>query len=176
MMVSAGLYPLLQGLNKSDYNIKALDDEIRVDKLCKDLLRHLYQDLTQQMRLPPERAGECCHGADYFLREFIIADRRENLFSITAIRVRQFAGHWYIIRTPEPNLAELKNILSGTAEFYRFIARQGLLDEELANEIAMQCQELNYYQKRIEEFWMIEGDGYDRWRQACPLEPSPYSP
>lgn len=176
MMVSAGLYPLLQGLNKSDYNIEALDDEIRVDKLCKDLLRHLYQDLTQQGRLAPEQAGEHCHGADYFLREFIIGDRRENLFTVEAIRIRQFAGHWYIIRTPEPNLTELKKILSGTAEFYRFINRQGLFTEESAEEIAMQCQDLDYYQRRIEGFWAIVDDGYETWRQACPLESSPDSP
>ena len=176
MTPSGGLYPLLQGLNKADYNIENLDDEIRVDRLCVDLVRHLYQDLTQLARVSPEQAGEFCHGADYFLREFIIADRGENLFAIEAVRIRQFAGHWYIIRTTEPNLTELRNILSGTAEFYRFLARQGLVAEIAAEEIAFQCQELDYYQKRIEDFWAIEGDGYNRWRQACPLEPMSSKP
>lgn len=171
MIPSAELYPLLQGLKKSDYSIESLDDEIRVDKLCVDLLRHLYQDLTKQSETPPEQAGEFCHGADYFLREFIIADRRENLFDAKAIHVRQFAGHWYIVRTTEPNLTELKSILSGTAEFYRFLFRQGLITETLASEITAQCQELSYYQQRIEDFWNIEDDGYNAWRQACPLEP-----
>lgn len=170
-MASAdGLYPLLQGLKKRDYSIKTLDDEIRVDKLCVDLLRHLFQDLTQQGQFPPEQAGERCHGADYFLREFIIGDRHENLFEVAAIRVRQFAGHWYIVRTTEPNLVELRSILSGTAEFYSFLARQKLIAEDLASEVASQCGELDYYQQRIEDFWAIESDGYDNWRQACPLE------
>ena len=172
MTPSAELYPLLQGLNKTDYNVETLDDEIRVDKLCVDLLRHFYQDLTQQSKIAPEQAGELCHGADYFLREYIIADRRVSLFDAIPIHVRQFAGHWYIIRTTEPNLTELKNILSGTSEFYRFLARQGLITETLANEITSQCQELDYYQQRIEDFWAIEGDGYDAWRQACPAEPA----
>ncbi|MCK4508053.1 MAG: hypothetical protein KAU27_05910 [Desulfuromonadales bacterium] len=166
------LYPLLQGLNKTDYNVETLDDEIRVDKLCVDILRHLYQDLTQQSKIAPEQAGEFCHGADYFLREFIIADRRVNLFDAMPIHVRQFAGHWYIIRTTEPNLTELKGILSGTAEFYRFLVRQGLITESVAKEIASQCQELDYYQQRIDDFWAIEGDGYNAWRQACPVEPA----
>jgi hypothetical protein len=133
-------------------------------------VRHLYLDLTQQSKIAPEQAGEFCHGADYFLREFIIADRRVNLFEAIPIHVRQFAGHWYIIRTTEPNLTELKNILSGTAEFYRFLTRQGLITESVASEIAFQCQELDYYKQRIEDFWAIEGDGYNPWRQACPLE------
>jgi len=169
MTASAELHPLLQGLNKTDYLIENLDDEMRVDKQCVDLLRRLYQDLTKQSCLAPEQAGELCHGADYFLREFIIADRRDNLFAVDASHVRQFAGHWYIIRTPEPNLKELANILSGTAEFYRFLTRQGLMAEVITNGIAAQCLALDYYRQRIEAFWAIEGDGYNAWRQACPL-------
>ncbi|MDT8444040.1 MAG: hypothetical protein RQ722_07090 [Desulfuromonadales bacterium] len=171
MTLSAEIHPLLQGLNKADYSVGSLDDEIRVDKQCVDLLRRLYQDLTRQGGISPEQAGEFCHGADYFLREFVIADRRENLFAVVASHIRQFAGHWYIIRTPEPNLKELASILCGTAEFYRFLARQGLMSDSLADEIASQCQQRDYYQQRIETFWAIEGDGYDAWRQACPLAP-----
>jgi hypothetical protein len=167
----AELHPLLQGLKKTDYSVGSLDDEIRIDRQCVDLLRRLYQDLTKQSGVSPEQAGAFCHGADYFLREFVIADRRENLFAVDASHIRQFAGHWYIIRTLEPNLKELTSILRGTAEFYRFLARQGLMTEDLANEIASQCQELAYYQQRIEDFWAIEGDGFDAWRNACPLAP-----
>lgn len=176
MTTTAELYPLLQGLKKKEYSISTLDDEIRVDKLCVDLLRHLYQDLTLQGHIPPEQAGQFCHGADYFLREFVVGDRHENLFEVAPILVRQFAGHWYIVRTPEPNLTELKNILSGTAEFYLFLARQKLVADALADQIVAECQELEYYQKRIEDFWAIEGDGYNAWRQACPLEPRPDLP
>jgi hypothetical protein len=171
MINRSGPRPLLQGLDKAAYDVHSLEDEIRVDRLCVDLLRHLYQDLLKLRGTSPEQAGESCHGADYFLREFIIADRRESLFAVEASHIRQFAGHWYIIRTPEPNLKELASILCGTAEFYRFLARQGLITERLAGEIACQCRELDYYQHRIETFWAIEGDGYDAWRQACPLAP-----
>ena len=169
MTPSTKLYPLLQGINKTDYNIENLDDEIRVDKLCVDLVRHLYQDLTLQSKTPPEQAGELCHGADYFLREFIIGDRHENLFSAEATRVRQFAGHWYIIRTPEPNLSELKSILTGTAEFYRYLSKQKMVSKEAADAMTAQSEELDYFQKRIDDFWTIEGNGYDAWREACPL-------
>ena len=170
MTSSAELHPLLQGLNKKDYNIQKLDDEIRVDKLSVDLLRHLYQDLTQQRSVSPERAGGFCQGADYFLREFIIPDRCENLFAVEALHIRQFAGHWYIVRTPEPNLTELTKILTGTAEFYSFLSRQQLVSEVAANEITSQCREFDYYQQRIDDFWAIKDDGYTAWQQACPLE------
>ena len=134
-------------------------------------MRRFNQDLTRKQGLQPQQAGELCHGADYFLREFIIGDRRENLFEITDERVRQFAGHWYIIRTPEPNLTELRTILKGTAAFYRYLAEQAVLTESRAQQIAARCKELDYYQQRIEDFWAIEDNGFETWRQACPLEP-----
>lgn len=162
--------PLLQGLHKSDYDIHDLDDEIRVDRLCVDLLRHLYQDLTVRGGMTAAMAGAICRGADHFLREFIIGDRQENLFSIGADRIRQFAGHWYIIRTPEPSIDELRHILAGTTEFYRFLACQNLLNADLAEAIANRCDDLEYYRQRIEDFWTIENGGYEAWRRACPLE------
>jgi hypothetical protein len=167
------LKPLLQGLNKHDFNIVTLDDEIRVDQRCVDMLRRFRQDLTRQQGLTPEQAGAICLGADYFLREFMIADRRDNIFTASEERVRQFAGHWYIIRTPEPNLGELSGILRGTALFYGFLAEQGLIDRQLAQDIARQCDAIDYYQRRIDDFWAIQDDGFDAWRRACPLEPVP---
>jgi hypothetical protein len=169
MTPSAELHPLLQALKKTDYDIKSLDDEIRVDKLCVDLLRHLYQDLTRQTALAPEQAGERCHGADYFLREFVISDRQKNIFAVEASDIRQFAGHWYITHALEPDLTELKNILCGVSEFYAFLSRQGLVTGTAADDITSQCQNIDYYQQRIEDFWTIEGDGFIAWRLACPL-------
>lgn len=161
--------PLLQGINIDAYNIKDLNDEMRVDRLCVDLLRHLYQDLTQAQGIDAEEAGSLCRGADYFLREFIIAEKCENLLQIEAVRVRQFAGHWYITRTPEPNLTELGEILAGTESCYRFLSQQQLIDTETAEAISEQCRNRDYYQARIDAFWEITDDGFDAWRQECPL-------
>lgn len=169
MCTSNTTQPLLRGLDINEYEICNMDDEVRVEALCVDLLRRLYQDLTQAQKLEPEQAGSFCRGADYFLREFIIAERCENLFRIKAERVRQFAGHWYITRTPEPNMVELKEILDGTSEFYRFLARQELISADLAEEISKQSCELDFYQQRIDDFWAIDGDGFDKWRNDCPL-------
>lgn len=167
------LKPLLQALHKNDFNIASLNDEIQVDKRCVGLLRHFNQFLTCNKGFSPEQAGAICHGADYFLRDFMIADRRDNLFCISAERIRQFAGHWYIVRTPEPNLSELTGILKGTALFYSFLAEQNLIDQRVSRDIAQQCDATDYYQHRIDDFWAIEGNGFDVWRQACPLEPVP---
>lgn len=158
------------GVKTDDFTMTSLDDEIRVDAACVDLLRQLFQELIATHGLEPGRAGELCHGADYFLREFVIADRKDNLCAIDPLRLRQFAGHWYIIRAMEPNLQELQNILAGTALFYRFLADRGLIDAAVATEIEAGCADTAWFRQRIEDFWAIEGDGYAAWRQACPLE------
>jgi hypothetical protein len=176
MTEQSGPLPLLQGLRKSDYTICTLEDEIRVDRLCVDLLRRLFQDLTLREKMPNRQAGDICQGADYFLREFIVGDRRENLFDIQPVRVRQFAGHWYIVRTPEPNLNELRSILEGVAALYRFLARHELIVSSYAESIAAHCHEFGYYQQRIDDFWAIENDGFDTWRRECPLEPVTHQP
>ncbi|KIH76812.1 hypothetical protein SAMN05660860_00779 [Geoalkalibacter ferrihydriticus] len=150
-----------------NFNLHDLDDEIRVDALCRRFLRLFYEDLTQNQGLVAEQAAALTYGADYFLRDFVISERQENIFHIPAQRVRQFAGNWYIIKNLEPNMSELSVQLQGVAAFYHFCARAGRVSAELAREIARQCEDLPFYQERIESFWDISGDGYQRWDQAC---------
>jgi hypothetical protein len=156
--------------NPKLFDIVDLDDEIRVDQACVQLLRTFCRDLIEQQNTSPETAGALASGADYFLREFIIADRRENIFTIAAKRVRQFAGNWYIVKTLEPNMAELAAILQGTQAFYDYCAKTGTVAGERAEQIGRECGQLDFYRERIESFWNIEGDGYQRWESLCSLK------
>jgi hypothetical protein len=152
-----------------DFDIDGLDDEIRVDERCQRLLRLFYLDQVDSGRLP-EEAGAMAHGADYFLRDFIIADRRENIFTLDPGRVRQFAGNWYITRKLEPNMAELESILRGVGAFYEYAQKIGRVSEELAAGIRAEAEKLELYRRRIEEFWAIEDDGFVDWNRQCPVE------
>ncbi len=151
------------------FNITCLEDEIRADQLCTELLKPFHAYLMEQQDEDPLSAGTLARGADHFLREFVIGDRRENPFHLQPERVRQFAGNWYIIKTLEPNIAELGDILEGVAAFYRWLADQNLYDTAQAEKVTWHCQQLDFYQQRIDQFWEIEGDGYSNWNSACPL-------
>lgn len=159
----------LQQLDPAAFEISTCDDEVRVDELCGRLLQAVRDELLRSGEVTPREAGELCRGADYFLREFVIAECGDNLFHMPAERVRQFAGHWYIIRTLEPNAGELAAILAGVAACYQILAGHGLVTPELAGGIGEACTELPFYARRIEEFWAIEGNGFNAWRSACPL-------
>jgi hypothetical protein len=151
------------------FDIANLDDEIRADQCCVQLLRIFYKDLVNE-GLSPLDAGELTKGADYFLREFVIADRLDNIFTIAPHRVRQFAGNWYIVKTMAPNLVELEAILQGTQAFYEYCGKIGRIAPERAERIGCECRELDYYRGRIESFWAIEGDGYQQWENQCSLK------
>ncbi|MDX2480310.1 MAG: hypothetical protein QNK24_08225 [Desulfuromusa sp.] len=155
--------------DKSNYQISDLDSEVYVDRLCSSLLKKFHQYLLQECRIEPLAAGSLAAGADYFLREFMIDKKRENIFDATAQRVEQFAGNWYIISTLEPNVTELGAMLEGTANFYQYCALNKLTNEETATHIRQICNKIDYFQQRIEDFHDISGDGYSSWDKACPL-------
>ncbi|WP_303720929.1 hypothetical protein [Malonomonas rubra] len=155
--------------NKSNYRIDDLDSEIRVDRLCSALLKKFHQHLLRQLQFDPLNAGSQAAGADYFLREFMIGKRRQNIFDATAAQIKQFAGNWYIISNLEPNMEELGVMLQGTASFYRYCADNNLVQPETADEIVETCQQTDFFQQRIEDFHAISGNGYTDWDRACPL-------
>jgi hypothetical protein len=153
-----------------NFVVRDLQDEIRVDELCQRLLQCFLRDLVENEKILTVQAGALAHGADYFLREFVIPDRRENILALRPGRVRQFAGNWYIARNLEPNMVELESILKGIAAFYAYLCKIGKVGAELTETVRQECAQLDYYRQRIEDFWAIEGDGYQAWERECTLK------
>ncbi|ORJ63436.1 hypothetical protein [Geothermobacter hydrogeniphilus] len=158
-----------EALDEASFQIADLEDEIRADRLLGELLRDFLQYRITRHDDDAEDAGRLARGADYFLREFIIGDRRENIYRIPAERIRQFAGNWYIVRNLEPNPVELGDILDGVAAFYAWLESDNRCSSQLSGSIARACGDRDFYRERIDSFWDIEGDGYSRWAAACPL-------
>lgn len=150
------------------YNIASLDDEIRVDGLCRELLKRFHQHLLAKNE-EPLTAGSMAAGTDYFLRDFMIDHLRANIFDLTAQHVRYFAGNWYIISNMEPNITELETHLCGIAEFCLYCAEHGLTNPEQAEQAVSACKEIDDYQNRIETFHAIIDNGFSAWNAACPV-------
>jgi len=162
--------PAIRPIDPGDFDIVTLDDEIRADRQCTELLKQFAASLVAQQQLTPLESGRLAHGADPFLRDFIIANRRENLFRLPAGRVRQFAGHFYIVNNLEPNRKELATMLDGIAAFYRYAVANGWCSPELLPIIESECAALDTYAARIESFWSLEGDGFLAWRKEIPID------
>lgn len=167
--VTAPSLPELKLFSQESFEVLSFEDEIRVDELCVQLLQTVKEILLHDGSLDPLESGSICLGADYFLREFIIAESRDNLLQLPPERVRQFAGHWYIVRNVEPNIDELRAILNGIRTVYQVMADRGLVDRERAAAIDAACSDTDWYRQRIDDFWSIVDDGYLSWRDACPL-------
>ena len=156
-------------VNKDDFRLGTLDDELRVDGLCKELLGRFYSQLLKD-GVSPAKATMLANGADHFLRDFVVSIKQRNLFDDQAGLVRQFAGNWYIMNTLEPNIGELSGHLAGIRSFYRFLRSHELISAEYLDQIERACDDEKYYASRIDSFWEIKGDGYLAWERECTLK------
>ncbi|MCM2356815.1 MAG: hypothetical protein NDI77_01585 [Geobacteraceae bacterium] len=156
-------------VNKDDFELGSLEDELRVDGLCKKILMRFYFQLLEEGE-SPEKATLLAGSADYFVRDFVVAIKERNLFDERPGLVRQFAGNWYIVNTLEPNMAELSRHLEGIRAFYRFLQGRALVSAEHLGRIEQECADTGYYAGRIDSFWAIRGDGYLAWERECTLK------
>ena len=156
-------------VDKRDYIPTTLEDEVRVDKLCSELLHRFYCE-SQEAGLTPEQATAIAGAADYFIRDFVVSIKGRSIFEERPGIVRQFAGNWYIVNTMEPLASEIEGYLAGIREFYRFLYGHQLISLKFLQAIEAECAQLDYYASRIESFWDIKGDGYDPWEQECTLK------
>jgi hypothetical protein len=155
--------------DKDTFRITNDDDEVRVDGLCRDLVREFHRNLLERGTEPLE-AGCHAHGADYFLRDFVVSARRCNPLDDTPGQVRRFAATWYIISTLEPTIGELAGILRGVREFFRFLHARGLISAGYWSDVERECIDIPYYEERIQSFLEIRGDGYLAWERECSLK------
>lgn len=153
----------------SDFDIVSLEDELRVDSLCRDMLMAFYLERLQAGQDEHE-ATLLANSADYFIRDYLIGFRQLNPLEDSGSMVRGFAGNWYIVNTMEPVADEIAGHLRGIREFYHYLRRQGAISDSFLANIDRECSDLDYYAGRIESFWNIEGDGYYEWERECSLK------
>ena len=159
-------------VDKRDYVPASFEDEVRVDKLCSDLLHRFYCECLLA-GLTPEDATALASGADYFVRDFVVSIKNRSIFDERPGLVRQFAGNWYIANTMEPIASEIERYLAGIKAFYRFLHGHQLISLKFLQSIESECAELDFYAGRIESFWDITGDGYHAWEKECTLKDDP---
>ncbi len=161
----------IAALTARDFALGSLDDDLKVDRLCKALLMRFYEELLAG-GTDPEAATALAGGADYFLRDFVIDRLQANPLGEEPGLVRRFAATWYIVSTMEPDAGELGRFLDGVAAFYRFLHRHGRVSAPYLAALEAECADRAYYAGRIEAFWAISGDGYTAWERKCPLAAS----
>jgi hypothetical protein len=158
-------------VNRDDFRLESLEDELRVDELYGKILRRFYFQLPEE-GVTPEKATFLANGADYFIRDFVVGYMQRNLFDETPGIVRRFAGNWYIVNTMEPTIAELAGHLEGVRTFCRFLRSRDLISAEYLTEVEKECTDIDFYAGRIDSFWAIKGDGYFAWERECTMKDS----
>ncbi|WP_020675925.1 hypothetical protein [Geopsychrobacter electrodiphilus] len=170
MGLTPAIIPFAELSNVRTYDIESLETEITADRCCKQLLKAFHRWLLDERRSEALEAGRLAAGVDYFLCDFMIGARRQNIFQATAEQLRQFGGNWYIVSNLEPNLPELEPMLRGTSLFYKYAVELDLVDSTIAEEIEQAAAQVDFYQGRIDAFYQLQDDEYRAWNQACPLK------
>lgn len=160
----------MKDINIDEFDIVTLDDEIRVETRCSELLKTFFRELQETAEIEAQEASTMAYSVNYFLSDFVISDRKLNPFKINAKTVKQFGGHWYIVKTLEPNMKELALLLAGVDAFYKYCSEVEVLSHSTYTEIHGACSDLDFFKNRIESFWDIKGDGYNAWKNECSLD------
>lgn len=151
-----------------NFEFDSLEDELRVDGLCRQLLEKFYHHL-QNTGLTPEQASDLAYSADYFVRDYHLDFLQQNILRPCSGHVRYFAASWYITRTLEPEMAVLERHLTGIVAWYRFLREQHLISSDELADVEQEAAQLDYYRDRMERFLSLAGDGYDAWDRECQL-------
>ena len=154
------------------FKLETFADEINVDNTCKSLLKKFHSYLLDNSDNSPLAAGSMASGADYFLRDYMIDNRRVNIFAISVDLIHSFGGNWYIVNNLEPNIDELESFLIGIASFYNYCCINNVIDTNLASQINIACSDIDFYKQRIEDFYNLKDDGFIAWNNAYPLKSS----
>jgi hypothetical protein len=151
-----------------DFESVSLDDELRLDEHCRELLKRFYLNLVEN-GMTQQQASELAFSADLYLRDFLVDFVRRNVVRPQPGIVRRFAATWFITHTLDPEMRILERHLDGIRELYRFLHGQHLISSEELVFLEDEAAQTDYYRRRIESFLAIVGDGYFAWEAECPL-------
>ena len=152
-----------------DFDFVSMEDELRVDQLCQELLKQFYQDMQLGGRTP-HQASDLAYAVDFYVRDYVLDFARQNIMRPQPGLVRKFAANWYITHTLDPETALLERHLEGIREFYRFLHKRHFVSGDELAWIEQEAASSDFYRQRIESFLEIYGDGYVAWEAECPLK------
>jgi len=150
-----------------DFEFATLEEELQVDQRCQQILKYFYLHL-QQAGMVAERASELAFSADLYVRDYLLDFACQNIMRPQAGIIRKFAGSWFITHTLDPELVLLERHLAAIVELYRFLHRQHLVSADELAFLLEEAGQVDFYQKRIDTFLNISGDGFVEWNAECP--------
>jgi hypothetical protein len=152
-----------------NFEFTTLEEELRVDELCRSLLKQFYQHLQLSGR-SPRQASDLAYAVDFYLRDYVLDFARQNVMRPQPGLIRRFAANWFITHTLDPEADMLERHLEGIKEFYRYIHGLHFISREELTWLEKETAQTGYYRQRIEQFLAIYGDGYTAWAAECPLK------
>lgn len=153
----------------ADFALRGPGDFVRLDGLCAELLGDFYGWLqaSEGGGLGPVDASPLAHGADRYLRDFVVDVRETGPSDADPGLPRQYLANWYIVNTLEPSHAEIDLILRALQLLYRYLGSTGVLDPGDARAVVETLEDAEIFHRRLEDFWNLTPDGVPAWRAVA---------
>lgn len=150
-----------------DFNFNSIDEELRVDERCCQILKGFYYSL-QSDGMKPEQASELAFCADFYVRDYLLDFGRQNIVRPEPGIVRIFAASWFITHTLDPELRQLELHLEAICHFYSYLHKRHLVSQDELDFLTLETGDVDFYRQRIASFLNINGDGFVAWDAECP--------
>lgn len=160
--------PRIVRFEREEFDFVTIEDEVRVDGRCQELLKYFHQQLLDR-GLTPQASSDLTSRADYYLRDYVIDFARQNVLRPKPGIIMGFAANWFITNTLDPEISVLDLHLEAIREFYRFLNQQQFISGEELAVLDEEAGRSEFYRQRVESFLAITGDGYISWKAACPV-------
>jgi len=119
--------------------------------------------LVDVKNLSKSRAGDLERGALFFLHNYLIPYRGDNLFLPERNTTRRFLGNWYPRKSMSPNMDEISLLLEAVAAFYAYLFHLGLTPRKKAEEIISECKDREFYRERLQSYREARGNKFHQW-------------
>ncbi len=152
--------------DQDEFDFETLEDELRVEGLCRRLLQQFYDHLKYS-GLTDQSASELAYAVDYYVRDYQMDFLQQNILRPQPGQIRYFAGNWYITHSIEPTLEVLDRYLEGLRAWYAFLHTRHLIATDELADLLQETTQRVFYRDRIERFLALAGDGYEAWDRVC---------
>ena len=139
------------------------EEDKRQWERSKIVFDHFY-DYLREKGLKENLAGRRTEMVAYFVMNYLfVYDDVENILEVSDETIRRFLGNWYIRKSMNPKLTEIKSFLKAISDFFTYLKERGFISKVHLQEIKEVCKDRAWFEMRLKTYFKAEGDDFYKW-------------
>jgi len=135
-------------------------------KRTKIVFDQFYDYLSKEKNLKESTAGKRTDMAVFFVMDYLfVYDDALSILEVDGDTIRRFLGNWYIRKSWNPSIGQIKSCLRALSDFFTFLYKKGFMDKEELNEIKKVCKDTAWFEMRLKTYFESDEDEFYEWIQ-----------